>query len=171
MNLDHDFVQVSKLREDQKKSCSPKMEHFFPRIQMETCAQMQTTVKILGGDADVDHTQIIGGIQSNYWGIQSNYWGYIPPSPPNFGTLGLGKFYSSAAGKTSIRFTTEQGYSFAETFISKIFFVYFSKKIFFHFSAAVKKWLYKIKFKKKNYFCNSCLSSHAGNTLLVSIKS
>ena len=86
MNLEHDFFQMSKLREDQKKSCSPKMEHFFPRIQvktinkrsspkmehffsriqMETCAQMQNTVKLLGGDADVDHTQIIGGIQSNY---------------------------------------------------------------------------------------------------------
>ena len=29
----------------------------------------------INGDADVDHSQIIGGMQSNYW------WGYIPPSP------------------------------------------------------------------------------------------
>ena len=30
MNLDHDFVQVSKLSEDQKKKrFSPEMEHFF----------------------------------------------------------------------------------------------------------------------------------------------
>ena len=33
--------------------------------------------QIIGGDAEEDHTQIIGGIQSNYWG------GYILPG---FGT-------------------------------------------------------------------------------------
>ena len=37
------------------------MEHFFPRIRVETCAQMQTRVKLLERDAQVDHTQIIGG--------------------------------------------------------------------------------------------------------------
>ena len=31
--------------------------------------------QIIGGDADVDHTQIIRGIQSNYWGD-------ISPHPP-----------------------------------------------------------------------------------------
>ena len=30
MNLDHDFVQVSKLSEDQKKRSLPKMKHFTP---------------------------------------------------------------------------------------------------------------------------------------------
>ena len=69
MNLDHDFVQVSKLSEDQKKRSSPKLEHFFsqiqvktkkkglhqkgntffPRIQVDTYAQMLTSVKLLGG--------------------------------------------------------------------------------------------------------------------------
>ena len=69
MNLDHDFVQVSKLSEDQKKRSSPKLEHFFPqiqvktkkkglhqkgntffpRIQVDTYAQMHTSVKLLGG--------------------------------------------------------------------------------------------------------------------------
>ena len=98
MNLDHDIFQVSKLSEEQKmehiqvktkkkKRSSPKMERFFPRIQVktknkekersspqmerffpqiqvQTCAQMHTRVKLLGG-------------------IQSNYWGrYIPPPPP-----------------------------------------------------------------------------------------
>ena len=53
MNLDYDFVQVSKLSEDQKKNTSlpqiqmktkqkkrssPTMEHFFPRIQVDTYA-------------------------------------------------------------------------------------------------------------------------------------
>ena len=68
MNLDHDFVQVSKLNEDQKKiftkngtlfspnsgedqkkRSSPEMEQFFPRIQVDTYAQMHTKVKLLGG--------------------------------------------------------------------------------------------------------------------------
>ena len=35
MNFDHDFVQVSKLNEDQKKMSSPKEEHFFPQIQVK----------------------------------------------------------------------------------------------------------------------------------------
>ena len=119
MKLDHDFVQVSKLSEDQKKKSlpkvepffpqiqvktkqkkglhkkwntffpqievktkkkrsSPKVEHFFPRIPVDTYSQMHTRVKLLGGDADVDH------ILKLLWEIQSNYWGgYIPPG---FGT-------------------------------------------------------------------------------------
>ena len=66
-----------------KKGLHQKWNAFFPRIEVETCAQVQTTAKLLGGDADIDHTQINGGIQSNYWG------GYIPPTlPPGFGTPG-----------------------------------------------------------------------------------
>ena len=70
MNLDHDFFQVSKLSEDQKKKSSPNMEQvknkrkkvfptngtlfspnssFFPQFQVETCAQMHTRVKLLEG--------------------------------------------------------------------------------------------------------------------------
>ena len=56
------------------------MEHFFPRIQVEACAQIQTRVKLLGGDADVDNTQIIGGDTVKLLG------GYISPSSPGFGT-------------------------------------------------------------------------------------
>ena len=95
-NLDHDFVQVSKLSEDQKT------EHFFPQIQVKTKKKKVFTKngtlfspnsdedqkkirsspkvehffspnssgdlrshahqsQIIGGDADEDHTQIIGG--------------------------------------------------------------------------------------------------------------
>ena len=43
---------------------------------------MQSIVKFIGRDADVDHSQIIGGMQSNYWG------GYIPRIPPDFSTPG-----------------------------------------------------------------------------------
>ena len=68
MNLDHDFVQVSKLNEDQKKKKNftkngtfffpnsgkdhKKGLHqqgitFFPRIQVDTYARMHTRVKLL----------------------------------------------------------------------------------------------------------------------------
>ena len=33
--------------------------------------------QIIGGNADEDHTQIVGG-----GGIQPNYWGNISPHPP-----------------------------------------------------------------------------------------
>ena len=75
MNLDHDFFQVSKLSEDQKKGLHLKKENFVPQILVETCAQMHTKVKLLG-DAGADYTQIIGGIQSN--------WGNIFPHLPGF---------------------------------------------------------------------------------------
>ena len=68
--MEHVFCEDQK---EKKKGLHQQWNTFFPRIQVETCAQMHTRVKLLG-DADVDHTQIIGG-------IQSNYWGNIPPSP------------------------------------------------------------------------------------------
>ena len=47
-----------------KKKVFTKNEHFFPRIQVEICGHMHTKAKLsIGGDVDVDHTQIIGGIQ------------------------------------------------------------------------------------------------------------
>ena len=53
MNLEHDFFQVSKLSKDQK------VEHFFSPSSGEQSAHQS---QIIGGDADEDHTQIIGGI-------------------------------------------------------------------------------------------------------------
>ena len=53
------------------------MEHVFPQVQVDTYAQMHTRIKLLGGrDADVDHTQTIGGDTVKLLGE------YIPPSPP-----------------------------------------------------------------------------------------
>ena len=97
INLDQDFFQMSKLSEDQKKKSSPEMEHFLPRFQVKTKKKKVFTKngtlflntdlrsdahqsQIIGGDADEDHTQIVGGIQSNYWGDKS---------PPCFGTTAL----------------------------------------------------------------------------------
>ena len=77
MNLDHDFFQLSKLTEDQKKKVftnngalfSPNSDEdkkkvfskngalFFSGDLRSDAHQSQ----IIGGDADEDHTQIIGG--------------------------------------------------------------------------------------------------------------
>ena len=49
INLDYEFVQVSKLSEDQKQGLYQKWNTFFPRIQVDTYAQMHARVKLLGG--------------------------------------------------------------------------------------------------------------------------
>ena len=55
-----------------KKQSFPKLEHFFPKIQVDTYAQMHTSVKLSWGYRCRAY--------SNYWGeIQSNYWGGIYP--------------------------------------------------------------------------------------------
>ena len=46
MNLDHDFFQVSKSIQDQKKSLRQKWNTFFSRILVETCAQMHTQAPV-----------------------------------------------------------------------------------------------------------------------------
>ena len=46
MNLDHDFVQVSKLSEDQKKGLHRKCNTIFPLIQVDTYAQMHTRGRV-----------------------------------------------------------------------------------------------------------------------------
>ena len=45
------------------------MEHFFSPNSSGHLLSDAHQRQIIGGDADVDHTQTIGGIQSNYWGI------------------------------------------------------------------------------------------------------
>ena len=74
MNLDHDSFQVSKLSEDQKKRSLSKMEHFFPGIQVETCAQMHTRVKLLEGMQMKTILKLLGD-------TVKLLVGYIPPSP------------------------------------------------------------------------------------------
>ena len=79
MNLDQDFFQVSKLSEDQKKRSLLEMEHFFsPNLSTNLRSDAHQS-QIIGGDADKDHTQIVGGYTVKLLG------GYIPPG---FGTPG-----------------------------------------------------------------------------------
>ena len=84
------------LGEDQKKRSSSDIEHFFSPILGEYQKKKVfsknrklffpkftlrcTPIQIIGGDADVDHSQTIGGDTAKLLG------GYIPPSPPSFGT-------------------------------------------------------------------------------------
>ena len=77
INLNHDFFLVNKLSKDQKKSLHQKWNTFFSQNSSGHLRSDAHQSQNIGGDADVDHIQIIGGIQSNYWGR------YIPPG---FGT-------------------------------------------------------------------------------------
>ena len=79
MNLDHDFFQVSKLRKDQKKRSSPKMEHFFSANSSGDLRSDAHQSQIVGGDADEDHIQVIGGDTFKLLGDI-----YSPPPPPGF---------------------------------------------------------------------------------------
>ena len=55
--------------EDQKKRSSPKMEHFFPWIQVDTYAQMHTRVKLLGGMQMYTILKLLGGTVKLLGGI------------------------------------------------------------------------------------------------------
>ena len=72
MNLDHDFVQVSKLSEDQKKVFTKNGTLFSPNSSGHLRSDAHQS-QIIGEDADVDHTQTIGGDTVKLLG------GYIPP--------------------------------------------------------------------------------------------
>ena len=80
------------LSEGQKKRSSPKLEAFFSTNSSEDQRSDVDQSQIIGGDADVDHTQIIEGIQSNYWG------GSILPIPKGFGIPVLGTLPISNSG-------------------------------------------------------------------------
>ena len=56
-----------------KKGLHQKWNTFFLQIQVDTDAQMHTTVKLLGGCRCRPYSNYWGGMQWNYWG------GYIPP--------------------------------------------------------------------------------------------
>ena len=98
MNLDHDFVQVWKFSEDQKiKGLHQKKNTFSPNSgehQKKVFHKNRTlfspnlhapmyTHSNYWGDADVDHSQTIGGIQPNYWGdISPNNLAVSPSRVP-----------------------------------------------------------------------------------------
>ena len=76
MNLNHNFFHVSKFSEDQKKRSSPKIEAFLsPKSRKD---QNKGPNIIQRSDADVNHSQIIGGNAVKLLG------GIYPPSPLGF---------------------------------------------------------------------------------------
>ena len=100
MDLDHDFVQVSKLSEDPKKRSSPKVEHFFspnsgedkkkkkkrsstktePFFPPNSSGHLRSDAhqsQIIREDADVHHTvlKLLGGYSQIIGRI-------YPPIPP-----------------------------------------------------------------------------------------
>ena len=58
---------------DQKKRSSTRIEHFFPKFTLRC-----TPIQIIGWDADVDHSQTIGGDTAKLLG------GKYPPIPSLF---------------------------------------------------------------------------------------
>ena len=98
MNLDQDFFQVSKLSK-LSEDFTRNGALFFPRIQVKTKKKVFTTngshflstglrsdvhqSQIIGGDADEDHTQIVGGYTVKLLGR------IYPPSSFCFGTTGF----------------------------------------------------------------------------------
>ena len=67
-----------------KKRSSLEMEYFFPPNSSTDLRTDAHQSQIIGGDADEDHTQIVGGYTVKLLG------GCIPPSP-SFGTPGPSK--------------------------------------------------------------------------------
>ena len=59
-----------------KKGLHKKWNTFFSPNSSTDLRSEALQSQIIGGDAGEDHTQIVGGIQSNYWDL----------SPPGFGT-------------------------------------------------------------------------------------
>ena len=79
MNLDHDFVQVSKLSKDQKKGLSKKWNTFFSPNSSGHPHSDAHQSQIIEGDAYIDPTQTIRGDTVKLLG---------DISPPGFGTPG-----------------------------------------------------------------------------------
>ena len=94
MNLDHDFVQVRKFREDQRKKC--KWNIFSPRIQVKTKKKKRSSSQIEHFFPEIfalmqTHLKYWGGCRcgpfSNYWGDTAKLLGDISsPFPLGFGT-------------------------------------------------------------------------------------
>ena len=70
------------------------MKHFFPEIKWRLHSDAYQS-QIIGGGADEDHTQIIGGIRSDYWGI-------YPPIPRVSAPLAASKVLSGCLFSTPI---------------------------------------------------------------------
>ena len=65
--MEHCFLRIQVKTKKQKRS-SPEMKHLFSlNSSADMCSDAHQS-QIIGGAADDDPAQIVGGIQSNYWG-------------------------------------------------------------------------------------------------------
>ena len=81
------------------------MEHFFSPNSGGDLRSDAHQSQIIGGDADVDHTQIIGGDTVKLLGDIS------PPSPPGFGTPGHN------AIKTNAKYYKDKGFTLLSLYL------------------------------------------------------
>ena len=82
------FFPVSILSEDQKKGVHQIWNPFFPPNSSEDQRSDAHQSQIIGGDADVDHTQIIGG-------NTVKFLGYVSPIPSGLRHPCQGRFKSN----------------------------------------------------------------------------
>ena len=141
-NLDHDFVQVSKLSEDQKKVFPKNGTLFFPKFK-RTPSIRCTPESNYWGDACVDHTQIIKGYTVKLLG---------DISPPRFRFLVKTFFFFEITcfwPEKPLEFLISARKSFRIS--AKTFFLIFSEKSPHSISGTMKIWLkyvYGITFQK-----------------------
>ena len=78
------FFSGEQIKWRPKKDLYQKWNTFFPRIQVETCAQMHTRVKLFGRSRCRPYS-------NNWGGYSQNIWRIYPPIPPGFGTPAQGQ--------------------------------------------------------------------------------
>ena len=62
------FRLANEVKTKEKKGLHQKWNTFFSKFKWRSALRCTPESNYWRGGADVDHTQIIGGIQSNYWG-------------------------------------------------------------------------------------------------------
>ena len=90
MNLDHDFFQVNKLSEDQKKTLHQKSKSFFPEFKWrpkkrnKVFTEFKWTAPNIIQRRDADQSQIIGKVADVDHIVKLLGEIYSPHPPPGF---------------------------------------------------------------------------------------
>ena len=85
MKRDQDFFQVIKLSEDQKKKVFTRNGTLFSPNSSTDLRSDAHQSQIIGGEADEDHPQVVGGYTVKLLGgyIPHLPWVSAPPTPTN----------------------------------------------------------------------------------------
>ena len=95
------FFSDEQIKWRPKKRSSPKIEHFFPRIQVETCAQMHTRVKLSEGMQMKALLKLLGRIYPP--GFRHPWFSPPPPHQPRYC---FGNSYAFKYNSTKCQFWT-----------------------------------------------------------------